>query len=79
MSKTVTTSMPSRTAYQRPYKNRQQRREADRRKNDESGDYKFLVRVGVGIVIVVALVLGFALKGTMGQDAAPSSAVESLQ
>ena len=65
MSKTATSSVSHRTAYQRPYKTRQQRREADRRKTDESNDHKFLVRVGMGIAIVLAMALGFMLKGTM--------------
>ena len=72
--------MPHRTAYQRPYKSRQQRREADRRKTDEStNDYKFLLRAGTGIAIVLALVLGFMLKGILGNDSNPGTAVESLR
>lgn len=70
--------MASRKAYQRPYKTRQQRREAARRKTDESGDHKFLIRVGIGIALLVVLALGFALKGSMDQDGT-SAAVESLR
>ncbi|WP_188562284.1 hypothetical protein [Hymenobacter frigidus] len=76
MSKTTTSSVPHRTAYQRPYKTRQQRREADRRKTDESHDHKFLLRAGVGIAIVLAVVLGFMLKGLMDRDKVPAATVE---
>ena len=51
--------------YKRPYKSRQQRREADRRKHDETNDSKFLVRVAVGVAIVLAVALVFLLKGSM--------------
>ena len=79
MSKTTTPSVPHRTAYQRPYKTRQQRREADRRKTDESQEHKFLLRVGGGIAIVLAVVLGFMLKGLMDRDKAPAATVEMLR
>ena len=80
MSKTTTPSLLSRRAYQRPYKTRQQRRENDRRKTDGSAnDYKFLLRAGAGIAIVLALVLGFVLKGMMGGDSDQGAAVESLR
>ena len=78
MSKTATSPVTNRAAYQRPYKSRQQRREADRRKSDESNDYKFLLRVGAGIAIVLAVVLGFVLKGMMDRNAAPVSTVQML-
>ena len=51
--------------YKRPYKSRQQRRKADRRKHDETSDSKFLVRVAIGIAIVLVVVLVFLLKGSM--------------
>ncbi|WP_345120084.1 hypothetical protein [Hymenobacter antarcticus] len=80
MSKTATSPVTHRAAYQRPYKSRQQRRESDRRKTDESSDYKFLLRVGAGIAIVLAMVLGFVLKGMMDRNADPAaSATEALQ
>ncbi|MFC6222120.1 hypothetical protein ACFP2F_02615 [Hymenobacter artigasi] len=62
-----TTELPTvqKSAYKRPYKSRQQRRETDRRKHDESSDVKFLVRVGVGVALVLALALAFMLKGAM--------------
>ena len=79
MSKTTTPSVPHRTAYQRPYKTRQQRREVDRRKTEESNDHKFLLRAGVGIAIVLAVVLGFMLKGLMDRDKAPAATVVMLR
>ena len=79
MSKTPTSSVPHRTAYQRPYKTRQQRREVDRRKTEESNDHKFLLRAGVGIAIVLAVVLGFMLKGLMDRDKAPAATVVMLR
>ena len=79
MSKTTTSSVPHRTAYQRPYKTRQQRREADLRKTDESQEHKFLLRAGGGIAIVLAVVLGFMLKGLMDRDKAPAATVVMLR
>ena len=79
MPKTTTSSVPHRTAYQRPYKTRQQRRETDRRKTGESDDHKFLLRAGGGIAIVLAVVLGFMLKGLMDRDKAPAATVEMLR
>ena len=79
MSKTTTSPVPHRTAYQRPYKTRQQRRETDRRKTGESDDHKFLLRAGGGIAIVLAVVLGFMLKGLMDRDKAPAATVEMLR
>ena len=79
MSKTTASSVPHRTAYQRPYKTRRQRREADRRKTDKSHDHKFLLRAGVGIAIVLAVVLGFMLKGLIDRDKAPAATVVMLR
>ena len=80
MSQTDTVPVAHRTAYQRPYKTRQQRRETDRRKTDESNNnYKFLLRAGAGIAIVLALALGFVLKGMVGSDSDQGAAVESLR
>lgn len=66
MSYTVTAPASKKSAYQRPYKSRHQRRETDRRKSDEATDYKFLIRIGVAIGLVVALALGIAVKGMAG-------------
>ncbi|WP_310393012.1 hypothetical protein [Hymenobacter sp.] len=72
MSSPVTASASNKSAYQRPYKSRGQRREADRRKTDEARDYKFLIRAAsvVGFLLVVAL--AFAVTGFVDrQDALP--------
>ena len=79
MSKTATNPVSHSTAYQRPYKSRQQRREADRRKTDEANDYKFLLRIGSGIAIVLLLVVGFMLKGMMDRDDSSATSVEALR
>ena len=79
MSKTATTPVSHSTAYQRPYKSRQQRREADRRKTDEANDYKFLLRVGSGIAIVLLLVVGFMLKGVMDRNDSSATSAEALR
>jgi uncharacterized membrane protein YccC len=54
------------SAHQRPYKSRSERREADRHKHDEASDYRFLIRAGIAIGIVVAVALVFAIKGLSG-------------
>ena len=64
-------------AYKRPYKSRQQRREADRRKFDGSNDSRFLMRVAVGVGLLLALVLAFMLKGV--KDPAKPAAIEMSQ
>ncbi len=63
MSYSTLAPVANKSAYQRPYKSRSQRREVDRRKHDESKDYKFLMRVAfaIGLVAVVAIV--FAITG----------------
>ncbi|MBJ6107584.1 hypothetical protein JAO73_01065 [Hymenobacter sp. BT523] len=63
MSYTTQASAAKKSAYQRPYKTRSQRRMADRRKHDETADFKFLVRVAVGIGLLLLLAVGFAIKG----------------
>ena len=63
MSSTTFTPSAQKSAYQRPYKSRSQRREIDRRKQDEANDYKFLIRVGVAIGLIAVIALGFAIKG----------------
>ncbi|GAC1375923.1 MAG: hypothetical protein NVS3B25_01610 [Hymenobacter sp.] len=60
--------MITKSAYQRPYKTRHERRDYDRRRHDEANDYKFLWRV-VGIVgVLFAVALGFAIKGATDRD-----------
>ncbi len=72
MSNTATSSVTKKAAYQRPYKSRSQRREADRRKHDESNDYRFLMRVGVAVGLLVIVMLGFVAKGMMDHDGEPA-------
>ena len=63
MSSTTFTPSAQKSAYQRPYKSRSQRRHIDRRKHDEANDYKFLIRVAVAIGLVAVVAIGFAIKG----------------
>lgn len=50
------------SAYQRPHKSRQQRREADRRKYDEASDRKFLIQAAIAAGLVLLVALTFVLK-----------------
>jgi hypothetical protein len=63
MSYTSQAPVAHKQAYKRPYKTRGQRREAARRKHDENGDLKFLVRVAVGVGLVLLMALAFAVQG----------------
>jgi fructoselysine-6-P-deglycase FrlB-like protein len=71
MSNTVTASADKKSAYQRPYKTRNQRREIDRRKHDEAKDQKFLWRVFMGAGVMLAIALAFALKGVIEVSSKP--------
>ncbi|WP_035562674.1 hypothetical protein [Hymenobacter sp. IS2118] len=51
------------SAYQRPYKSRRQRREVDRRKHDEAKGSRFLIRFGIAIAILVTITVTFAVTG----------------
>ncbi|SFQ30654.1 hypothetical protein SAMN04515668_1808 [Hymenobacter arizonensis] len=57
--------MAKKSAFQRPYKSRSERREIDRRKHDEAKDYKFLIRVAIAIGLVLVVALGFAITGVV--------------
>lgn len=71
-------SVSQKKAYQRPYKSRQERREVDRRKYDESRDHRFLLRAGAVVGLLLLLTLGFALKGLLDKDSlAPPPALEA--
>ncbi|UOQ98039.1 hypothetical protein MUN81_00770 [Hymenobacter sp. 5317J-9] len=73
MSYTTQAPAAKKTAYQRPYKTRSQRRLADRRKHDESADFKFLIKVAVGVGFLLLLAVGFAIKGMAdSSDASPA-------
>lgn len=58
--------MSPKSVYQRPYKSRQQRREADRRKYDEVSDSQFLRRAAVALGLVVLLLAACVMKGMAG-------------
>ena len=62
--------MTTKTAYQRPYKSRNQRREADRRKTDDVTNRRFLYKVFGGVALLVVLVLVFTFKGLTDRDSA---------
>lgn len=61
------------SAYQRPYKTRGQRREIARRQHDENADYKFLIRVALVVGALVLVGLGVALKSWADRE--PDAAV----
>lgn len=61
ISKTI--SVAKNQAYERPYKTRQQRRLAERRKADDSNDNAFLIKVAVVIGFILLVAVGFAMKG----------------
>ena len=63
MPSTATAPASKKSAYQRPYKSRRERRETDRRRSDEAHDYKFLIRMGVAIGLLIALTMGIVIKG----------------
>ena len=65
MSTTVNVSASQKSAYQRPYKTRGQRREIACRKHDENADRKFLIRVALVVGMLVLVAVGIALKGSM--------------
>lgn len=62
MSSTTEFSASQKSAYQRPYKTRSQRRETARRKHDENADHKFLVRVALVAGALLLVVVGVALR-----------------
>ncbi|MDQ2769048.1 MAG: hypothetical protein M3Y54_00930 [Bacteroidota bacterium] len=77
----TTTDAPtaSKGAYQRPYKTRSQRREDARRKHDENGDQKFLLRAAVVAGLLVLLALAFALKGFADRQQEAPTAIEEVR
>ncbi|GAA4038596.1 hypothetical protein GCM10022409_25180 [Hymenobacter glaciei] len=72
MSSTTEVSASHKSAYQRPYKTRSQRRELARRKHDENSDQKFLIRVAVVVGLVLLVALGIAMKGSSDTTTPPS-------
>ena len=73
MSSTTELSASQKSAYQRPYKTRGQRREIARRKHDENADHKFLVRVAFAVGILLLVTLGIVMKSSSDTDAAPAT------
>lgn len=73
MPASIVAPAPSKTAYQRPYKTRRQRREVDRRKYDEAKDRQFLVRMGVAVGLLLVVALGIALVGIADSSGASAS------
>ena len=72
MSSTTEASASQKSAYQRPYKTRGERREIARRKHDENADQKFLVRVAFAVGILLLVALGIVMKSSSDTDAAPA-------
>lgn len=68
-------SANQKSAYQRPYRTRSQRREVARRKHDENADQKFLIRVALVAGLLLLVAVGIALKGVFETNApaAPAS------
>jgi hypothetical protein len=63
MSSSTLVPAAKKSAYQRPYKSRSQRREIDRRKHDETKDRKFLIRIAAVVGLIVVLAVAFAITG----------------
>ena len=74
MPTTTEVSAKQKSAYQRPYKTRSERREIARRKYDENADRKFLYRLALAFGIAL-LIVGAVLLKTPNEPAAPVSAL----
>ena len=70
LSRNTRANVTQKSAYKRPYKTRQQRREHARRNHDVSNDYRFLVRAAIAIGLVAIIAVGFAAKGLAEHDPA---------
>lgn len=79
MSSTTEVSPNQKSAYQRPYKSRRQRRELARRKHDENTDQKFLIRVAIVVGVLLLVAVGVALKGAIEPEAPSASITEVLR
>lgn len=79
MSNTTAASPTHKSAYKRPYASRKQRREVDRRKYNQTNDYRFLIWMGVGMAVLVVLVLCFVLKGTPDRVEEPVASTTTLR
>jgi len=68
MAYSETLPVATKSAYRRPYKTRQQRREADKRKVDEGSEIRFLVKVAGGVLLLIIIALVFAAKGLADRE-----------
>ena len=75
MITTTKLSASEKSAYQRPYKTRSQRREIARRQHDESADSKFLIRVAVVVGILLLVAIGVAINSGLASDAPAATEV----
>ena len=79
MSNTIISSTPKKSAYQRPYKSRTQRREIDRRKYEETKERQFLKRSALAVGLLVIIALSFFIKGWLGHENAPARPMPSVE
>lgn len=77
MPPTTEVSASQKSAYQRPYKTRGERREIARRKHDENADHKFLVRIAVAMGLLLLVALGIALKSSVEPESSVSPVTEA--
>ena len=77
MPPTTEVSASQKSAYQRPYKTRGERREIARRKHDENADHKFLVRIAVAMGLLLLVALGLALKSSVEPESSVSPVTEA--
>ena len=79
MLSTTEVSASQKSAYQRPYKTRRQRREVARRQHAENTDQKFLIRVAIVVGVLLLLAVGVALKGAMEPETPSAPVTEVLR
>ena len=80
MSNTEIFIVANKPVYQRPYKTRQQRRLADKRKAEDTNEVGFLLKIAAGVVLLVIVALAFAHKGAADRDnAAPQHTAPSTE
>ena len=77
MPPTTEVSASQKSAYQRPYKTRGERREIARRKHDENADHKFLVRIAVAMGLLLLVALGIALKSSVEPESSVPPVTEA--
>jgi cell division septal protein FtsQ len=77
MSSTSNVSASPKTAYQRPYKTRGERREVARRKHDENTDRKFLIRLAFAIGAFLLIAVGVVVQSSLEADTTASSTLEA--